>query len=79
MKELRRLIGLIGWYRRFIPYAAEILAPLSDLTKGESKQRIVWNDEAERAFKRIKEALTSAPVLASPDYSLPYKIYTDVW
>lgn len=77
VKELRRLVGLIGWYRRFIPYAAEILAPLSDLAKGESKQKIVWSEEAEQAFEKIKQALTEAPILASPDYALPYKIYTD--
>lgn len=77
VKELRRLVGLIGWYRRFIPYAAEILAPLSDLAKGESKQKIVWSEEAEQAFEKIKHALTQAPILVSPDYSLPYKIYTD--
>lgn len=77
IKELRRLIGLIGWYRRFLPYAAEILAPLTDLTRGDNKQKIIWNNEAERAFEKIKEALMSAPILASPDYGLPYKIYTD--
>lgn len=50
VKELRRLIGLIGWYRRFIPNAAKILAPLSDLTKADSKQKLVWNEKAEKAF-----------------------------
>lgn len=77
VKELRRLIGLIGWYRRFIPKAAEILAPLSDLIKGDSKTKIEWTNEAEMAFTQVKEALTAAPILSSPDYSLPYKIYTD--
>lgn len=77
VKELRRLIGLIGWYRRFIPKAAEIMAPMSDLIKGDSKKKIEWSSAADKAFEQVKEALTNAPVLSSPDYSLPYKIYTD--
>lgn len=77
VKELKRLIGLIGWYRRFIENAAGILAPLTEMTKGDKKRKIEWTEEAERAFEQIKQALISAPILASPDYSLPYTIYTD--
>lgn len=77
VRELRRLVGLIGWYRRFIPNAAEILAPMSDMMKGDSKKRIEWTTEAEQAFEHVKKALTEAPILTSPDYDLPYKIYTD--
>lgn len=77
IKELRRLIGLVGWYRRFIPRAAEILAPLSDLTKGGGKQKIKWSEEAEKSFIEIKQALVSPAILSSPDYTIPYKIYCD--
>lgn len=51
-----------------------MVAPLTDLTRGESLQRIVWTEEAETAFERIKRALISPSI---PDYRLPYKIYTD--
>lgn len=77
IRELRRLIGLVGWYRRFIPKAAEILAPLSDLTKGGGKQRIQWSEEAEKSFNDIKQALIAPAILSSPDYTLPYKMYCD--
>lgn len=77
VKELRRLLGMVGWYRRFLPNIAETLAPLSDLTRGESKSKIAWNDDAEQAFEGVKAALMSPAVLTSPDYRLPYKIYTD--
>lgn len=79
VKELRRLIGLVGWYRRFIPNAAGIMAPLTELTKGKvgKSARIEWNNEAEKAFEEVKQALTSSKMLAVPDYSLPFKIYTD--
>lgn len=77
VKELRRLIGLIGWYRRFLPNIAEILAPLTDMTKGDSKTKLVWGDETNEAFEQVKAALMSPAILASADYRLPYKIYTD--
>lgn len=77
IKELRRLIGLVGWYRRFLYNAAEIIGPLTNLTRGETRKTIEWNDEAEQAFIRVKQALTSSAVLAAPDYSLPFRVYTD--
>lgn len=77
IKALRRLIGLVGWYRRFMYNAAEMLAPLIDLTKGEPKKQIEWNERAEKAFEEVKQALMSPSILAAPDYSLPYRIYTD--
>lgn len=79
MKELRRLIGLVGWYRRFIPNAAGIMAPLTELTKGkvEKTARVVWTEEAEQAFEAVKQVLMSPSILAVPDYKLPFKIYTD--
>lgn len=77
VKEMRRLIGMIGWYRRFLPNIAETLAPLTDLTKGDSKKKLVWNESAEDAFERAKLALMSPSILAPADYKLPYKVYTD--
>lgn len=77
VKELRRWVGLVGWYRRFIENAAELLAPLTDIMKGESKSRLEWTSEAEEAFIQTKRVMLSPAILSSPDYSLPFKIYTD--
>lgn len=77
VKEMRRLLGMIGYYRRFLPNIAKTLAPLTELTRGESKTRIKWNEQAEKAFGQVKEALMSPSILAPADYRLPYKIYTD--
>lgn len=63
--------------RRFIQNAAELLAPLTSLVKGESKAKVEWSDEAEESFLRTKCALTSPAMLVSPNYALPFKIYTD--
>lgn len=74
-KDIRRLLGMAGWYRRFIPNFATLSAPLSDLLKKGSK--FAWTDAARKAFDDIKEVLISAPVLASPNYELPFTIQTD--
>lgn len=76
VKDVRRLIGLTGWYRRFIPNFATITAPITELTK-KKRTQIEWNQEAQEALVRIKVALTSAPVLANPNYEKPFIIQAD--
>lgn len=67
--ELKRFIGMTSWYRRFIKNFAIIASPLSELTKGRSKGKIIkWNDETETAFLQLKQALVSSPVLITPDF-----------
>lgn len=75
IKDVRRLMGLAGWYRRFIPNFSTIMAPLSELTK--KGRKFQWNDDAEKAMQQVKGILVSAPVLANPDYSKPFIIQTD--
>lgn len=77
VKEVRRLVGLINWYRRFLPNAAEVLAPLTDLIKTYTRGKVKWTPEAEKAFETAKDLLTQEPILATADFSLPFKVYTD--
>lgn len=63
-------------YRRFIPDFANITAPITELLK-KGREKIEWNADAQQALGKIKTALTSAPVLANPGYSLPFIIQTD--
>lgn len=76
MKEVRRLLGAAGWYRRLIPGFAKICAPLTALS-AKNKKTIVWNPEAELAFTLLKDKLASPPVLAMCDYSRPFKLFCD--
>lgn len=76
VKDVRRLIGLTGWYRRFLPNFATITAPITELIK-KNCTRIEWTPEAQEALVRIKVALTSAPILANPNYEIPFIIQTD--
>jgi transposase InsO family protein len=75
VKELRRFVGLISWYRKFVRNFSTIVSPLTRLTR--KNQRFCWSPEAEQAFLDIKNCLVTAPILASPDFSLPFVLQCD--
>lgn len=74
-KQMRRFLGMCGWYRRFIPDFATYASALTDTLK-KSKSFLI-TDEAVLSFNKLKEAMLSAPVLISPDYSKPFSIHCD--
>lgn len=76
IKDIRRLLGMAGWYRRFLRDFASVAAPISNMLK-KSKSKFAWSEEADLAFQSLKTSLTSSPVLANPDYSKPFIIQTD--
>ena len=84
-KDLHSFLGLASYYRRFIPGFAAIVKPLQELlgpTNNKSLKNVPitdteWTGLCEVSFLRLKDVLTSAPVLAYPDYSKPFKVETD--
>jgi len=73
--QVRQFLGVASWYRRFIADFSTVVAPLTGLTRKNA--RWAWTAVEERAFRSIKEALTSAPVLACPDFNQPFGLQTD--
>lgn len=69
VKEVQRLLGLVGWYRRFIPDFSSITTPISDLLRKNNKGKFAWTKEADRAFAIVKEILISDPIISFPDYT----------
>ena len=67
--QMRAFLGLVGYYRRFVPNFSSIAAPLSDLTKKGRPELVVWTTAEEEAFLKRKEALTTEPVLLRMPFS----------
>ena len=67
-------MGLAGFYRRFIRGYASITAPLVHVT---TLAKFTWSPQAQIAFDQLKQALSQAPVLALPDFNLPFTIETN--
>lgn len=77
-KEVRRFIGLISWYRRFIDNFSTVIAPLSRLTRKLPKgQSFNVNEDALLAFNKVKSLLISAPILSVPKFDRPFIISSD--
>ncbi len=76
-KKLRGFLGLVGWYRKFVPHFADKAVVLNNLTKASAPSKVHWTDECDRAFRDLKEAICSHPVLHSPDFEKPFILQTD--
>ena len=76
-RHVRSLLGLAGYYRRFILNYADEVAPLTDLTKKGQPNHIPWEAPRQRAFERIKNLLCKAPVLWMLNFARPFIVQSD--
>lgn len=74
-KELRRFLGMAGYYRRFCKNFSSVAAPLTDLTS--PSRPFVWSSECQCSFESLKGMLCCTPVLSAPDFSLPFSLEVD--
>ncbi|KAK3708498.1 hypothetical protein QZH41_003116 [Actinostola sp. cb2023] len=73
--EVRSFLGLVSYYRRFIPGFSDTAHPLHRLT--EAKTDFQWTPQCQLAFDELKNLLTSAPVLAYPTRYDEFVLDTD--
>lgn len=73
--DVRRFIGLAGYYHRFVNKFAEIAAPLYAAMAKMSD--FTWTEIHETAFRRLIDSISSAPVLRIPDFSKPFIVTCD--
>ena len=74
-KEVRRFLGLAGYYRNFIPEFATISYPLNRLTSVNVE--FTWSEECEKAFNELKKRLITKPVLAFPKFNEEFIVEID--
>ena len=75
VQEVQRFLGLASYYWRFVQNFAAIARPLHRLN--ERGRAFNWTVECENAFVKLKLCLRSSPILAFPDFSLPFILDTD--
>ncbi len=75
VREVRQFLGLAGYFRRFVKDYARLVEPLTRLTKASTEWQ--WTTEQEDAFRAVQEMLTTRPVLAIFDPSLPTELHAD--
>ncbi|GFV79134.1 retrovirus-related Pol polyprotein from transposon 17.6 [Trichonephila clavipes] len=89
LTQLRRFLGMYNFYRRFIPKAADILAPLIKFLEGQTNKKkpsrpsknpqtpLEWTEEAENSFTAAKTALADATLRKHPIPGATLSIWTD--
>ena len=73
--EVRSFLGLAGYYWHYVKNFAAIAGPLHALTRKDAVFH--WGPDCQDAFDRLKTLLTTSPITAFPDFSLPFRLYTD--
>ncbi|KAL5510849.1 hypothetical protein EMCRGX_G006458 [Ephydatia muelleri] len=76
VKALQEFVGMVNFYHRFIPAAAQLMSPLFEALTSQTKT-LVWNDTTTQAFDNIKKALAKATLLAHPQHDAPISLTTD--
>ncbi|UYV66601.1 hypothetical protein LAZ67_4002266 [Cordylochernes scorpioides] len=74
-KDLQRVLGSINIYSKFMPNYAKLRLPLNNLLKKDVKWK--WDEECETAFSKLKNMITSKPILAIYNPKYPIHLYTD--
>ena len=82
--DVRSFLGFVGYYRRFIKNFSkiaklirEVITGLENQSKRTAKKTFIeWTEAANSAFEHLKELCVSTPILAYPDYQLPFILHT---
>jgi hypothetical protein len=73
--DVRSFLGLVNYFQKFMEHYSEIAVPLTNLT--QKSHSWAWTGRCQDAFELLKQKLTEAPLLRTPNESLPYEVVTD--
>ena len=74
-KEIKQFLGLIGYYRKFVPRFSDLARPLNALTRKDVE--FEWTLMCQESFELLKASLMTDPILTYPDPNLPYVLFMD--
>ena len=74
-KEVGQMLGLTGYYHKFIPMFADLVWPLMEFT--HKTVPFIWTDQCQKAFDTLKDDLMMSPILVYPDQNKPNTLFTD--
>lgn len=75
IRQVRRFVGMCGFYAKFIPHMSDIIDPLNSLKRKASKFK--WEASQQQAFDTLKHCLSNPPLLHSPDFNQQFILQTD--
>ena len=73
--EAHQILGLLGYYRSFVPAFVNITLPITSLLKKNTP--FVWSEKCQLTLDYLKEIFCNKPILQFPDPNKPYMLYTD--
>ena len=76
-KQVRSFLGLVEYYRKFIPNFSDRAAVLTDLTKKRSPSNVQWSTNHELAFQDLKGVMQNPPVLRPPHWEEEFILQVD--
>ena len=74
-RQLRRFLGMVNYYRDMWRRRSHTLAPLTQMSSDKAKFK--WGPEQQKAFEEIKRIMSRETILAFPDFSKEFHVYTD--
>ena len=78
IRQLRRFLGMLNFFKAYIPQLSTIASPLYKLLRGASKNEKIHLKQVHiDAINKLKSIMASDRVLYLPDYSLPFELVTD--
>ncbi len=75
VREVRRFLGMCGFYRKHVSSFAKIATPLINLTR--SNTVFTWTDECQKSFEHLKNSLVNSPIIAKDQVDQPFILTTD--
>ncbi len=62
VREVRRFLGMCGFYRKYLPSFAKVATPLTNLTR--SNTVFEWTEKCQKAFEHLKNSIVNTRILA---------------